>query len=393
MRRRGGRRLFRSGIHLAGLGRERLAKTAVGVAIVESGLGAGAETGEVVSAGCAETLAGSQAGSGRRGGAAAGATYHAGLPWRIHGRRAFPDPMSSNPIPRGLGVLLILGVATAFGANHVAARVAFDHGASVISAIAVRSAGTALFVTLLMKWQGVPFAIAPGKGRRALVVGVLVSLQSYCLYSAVARIPVALALLAFNTYPLLLSLISWLAGGERPSRRTLWVMPVALAGLALALDVGGWSGGRVDFRGRWDSIGAGVLFALGAAASFAGALFLTTRWLGAMDGRLRSVLAMSTVAVIALTVGISGGGFAWPRDATGWSGLAMLTAFYALAFTSAFVLLPRMGAVNNAALMNFEPVAVLLMGWIILGQSVAPLQLLGSAIVVGAIVALALGKR
>jgi len=31
-------------------------------------------------------------------------------------------------------------------------------------------------------------------------VGVLIAVQSFCIYSAVARIPVALALLAFNTF-------------------------------------------------------------------------------------------------------------------------------------------------------------------------------------------------
>ena len=34
------------------------------------------------------------------------------------------------------------------------------------------------------------------------LIALLVSIQSLCLYSSVARIPVGLALLAFNTYPL-----------------------------------------------------------------------------------------------------------------------------------------------------------------------------------------------
>jgi drug/metabolite transporter (DMT)-like permease len=49
--------------------------------------------------------------------------------------------------------------------------------------------------------------------------------------------------------------------------------------------------------------------------------------------------------------------------------------------------------VNNAALMNFEPVAVLFLAWAILDQAVAPLQIAGAAIVIGAIVAMATGKR
>jgi drug/metabolite transporter (DMT)-like permease len=80
-----------------------------------------------------------------------------------------------------------------------------------------------------------------------------------------------------------------------------------------------------------------------------------------------------------------GTGFGWPRDAAGWAGLAMLTVLYGSAITSLFVVLPRLGAVDNAAVMNFEPVAALVLGWLVLGQTIAPLQLLGGAIVIAAI--------
>jgi drug/metabolite transporter (DMT)-like permease len=61
--------------------------------------------------------------------------------------------------------------------------------------------------------------------------------------------------------------------------------------------------------------------------------------------------------------------------------------------TALFVVLPKIGVVNNAAALNFEPVAVLVMGWILLGQSMAPLQIFGALVVIGAIVALTTGKR
>ena len=73
--------------------------------------------------------------------------------------------------------------------------------------------------------------------------------------------------------------------------------------------------------------------------------------------------------------------------------LALLTVFYGTAITALFVLLPRLGAVNNAMVLNFEPIAVLALAWLILGQSVTPLQILGAFIVVGAIMALGAGRR
>lgn len=276
----------------------------------------------------------------------------------------------------------MLLIATIFGSNHVAARFAFDHGTNVTTAVAVRSAGTALFLLALLLLSGVSLRIERKDAGRTFVVGLLIAVQSYCLYSAVARIPVALALLAFNTHPMALSLLSWASGGERPARRMLLAMPVALAGLALALDVWGKAG---DVAGRWAEIGAGVLWATGASLSFAAAMLLTAQKLGGIDGRLRSLVTMAIVAVAAIAGGAAADDFALPSDDTGWIALALLTVFYGTAITSLFVLLPRLGAVNNMAIMNFEPIAVLGIAWVLLGQSVAPAQVAGAFIVIGAI--------
>ncbi len=301
--------------------------------------------------------------------------------------------MSATPLPRWLGVGILLVIALSFAGNHVAARIAFDHGANVPTAVAVRSAVTALFVTLLLRWSGATIRLPAPTLWRALVVGLLVSIQSLCLYSAVARIPVALALLAFNTFPLMLALISWAAGGERPSRRAAIAMPLALTGLALALDVAGVARSAAGPGAAQVSMGAGVAFALCGAASFATALHLTTQWLGTTDGRLRTLVIMVVATVVALAGGASGGSFALPRDPTGWAALALLTVLYGSAITALFVVLPRIGAVNNAAVLNAEPILALLLAWVVLDQRVAAIQVAGAFVVIGAIVMLTTGRR
>ena len=298
--------------------------------------------------------------------------------------------MQSKPIPRWLCIAILMVIATTFGGNHIAARIAFDHGVNVTTAVAARSIGATLFVGVLLLVSRVPLALPAATRWRAIAVGVLIAVQSYCLYSAVARIPVALALLAFNTFPMMFTLISWATGSERPGRRALIAMPVALCGLALALDVFGAGG---DIAGRWSEIGAGVGFALGAAVSFATALYFTSRWLKDVDGRLRTLLTMGTVAVLMLAAGIVAGNLALPSNPGAWLGLGLLTLFYGTAFTALFVLLPRLDALNNSAALNFEPIAVLFLAWPILGQGVAPRQIVGALIVVGAVIALGTAKR
>ena len=123
--------------------------------------------------------------------------------------------MNAIVSPR-LGILALLAIATTFGSNHIAARVAFDHGASVTAAVAIRSGFTALFLLALMRFSGVSMALPRATLFRALAIGLLIAVQSFCLYSAVALIPVALALLAFNTFPIVLAFLSWATGGGRP---------------------------------------------------------------------------------------------------------------------------------------------------------------------------------
>jgi drug/metabolite transporter (DMT)-like permease len=298
--------------------------------------------------------------------------------------------LHGKPFRRWVSVAALMVIATTFGSNHIAARYAFNHGVNITTAVAARSIGAALFVLALLLISRVPFALPAATRWRATGIGILIAVQSYCLYSAVALIPVALALLAFNTFPMMFTVLSWAVDKARPARRALIAMPTALAGLTLALDVFGASG---DIAGRWAEIGAGVGWALGAAVSFALALLLTSRWLKDVDGRLRTFLTMSTVAVLLLAAGAVAGNLALPANPGAWLGLGLLILFYGTAFTSLFVLLPRLDALNNSAALNFEPIAVLFLAWPILGQGVAPLQIVGALVVVGAVVALGSAKH
>lgn len=295
-----------------------------------------------------------------------------------------------TPLPRWLAIAILLVIAVTFSLNHIAARVAFDHGASVVTGVVFRSGGTALAVAALLLALRVPFAVPAPTAARALVIGVVVAVQSYCIYAAVARLPVALALLTFNTYPVLFALMAWAAGMERPSRREFLAMVVALVGLALALDIAG-TGAQAG--ARWDEIGAGVAYATGASLSFALVLFLNARWLHGLDGRLRSLLAMASCCAAALAGATLTGTLALPADGAGWLGLALLTLFYGSAITALFVVQPRMRSASDVAVLNFEPVALLFLGWAILGQELAPWQIAGALVVVGSIVALGTAKR
>lgn len=290
--------------------------------------------------------------------------------------------MHKTPLTRWLAVALLMAIAVTFGANHVAARVAFDHGTSVLSAVATRSVVAALLVLALMRVQRVPLGLGAPLRLRAAAIGVLIAVQSYCLYSSVALIPVALALLVFNLYPLLFTLLTAWTGGERIGVRAAIAMPLALFGLALVLDV---FGKPVNPEG--------IAWALAASLAFALVLFLNERWLKGVDGRVRTLYTMIVVGALMFAAGGAAGGFSLPADATGWLGLALLSALYASALIALFLVLPRIGVASNSVALNVEPIAVMLMAWVVLGQAMNATQVLGAFVVVGAITYLATGKH
>ena len=163
-------------------------------------------------------------------------------------------------------------------------------------------------------------------------------------------------------------------------------------GLALALDVMGAASG-LGASEHWAQIGSGVAFALAASATFGLALVYTQHETAGLDGRVRTFSSMSLVGVLAVAVAVSQGGFHLPNAPAGWWGLGMLTFLYGTAFTILFTVLPRLGVVGNSAIMNVEPIFALVLAWWLLEQTIAPIQLVGAALVVGAVLWLGLRKR
>lgn len=300
--------------------------------------------------------------------------------------------MATTKAISGTAFATLLLIALMMGANHVAARIAFNNGVDVTTAVVFRSGVTTLVIVALLAAARVRVSFSARHKRMLPLIGLLIGIQSLCLYSAVARLPVALALLAFNTYPLWTAAWAWLIYRQRPERALLLAMPVILVGLGLALDVLGAASG-LGATGQWARIGAGVGFALAAAGTFGLALVLTQHEAADVDGRVRTATTMCMAAAVALVMVVSQGGFNLPQVNAGWWGLAALTFLYGTAFTIMFTVLPKLGVVGNSAIMNVEPVFALVLAWLILGQSIAPVQVAGALLVVGAVMTLGLRKR
>jgi drug/metabolite transporter (DMT)-like permease len=302
------------------------------------------------------------------------------------------EPFKKPSFSRWTAIAILLVLAVVFAVNHIAARFAFDDGTNVVTAVLIRSIGTAAAMFILVQSAKLSWRLPGLTLKRAFLIGILVAFQSFCLYSSVAKIPVALALLVFNLFSLCYTLLSWAINKVRPTNTTLAIFPIVLVGLGLALNPFGWGSIQSASAIENHTLLVGVSYAFAAALSFGFVLTLTERWMGGIDGRLRTLISMVVVSALAFIVVLLGHA-QFPQNAIGWAGLFGLTLAYGTAFSFLFTLMPRLNMPANSAVMNFEPIASLLLAWSLLGQKLLPIQVLGAFLVVGAIVAIGLVSR
>ncbi|MGX5727976.1 EamA family transporter [Metapseudomonas otitidis] len=294
-----------------------------------------------------------------------------------------------RPFPQQISVLILAALACCFAGNHIAARIAFDDGAGLLLAILCRSGVTMMVLLLIVLVRGESVRLGRSASGWQLLAGILIAVQSFCIYSAVARIPVGLALLLVNLSPVLLALLTWAVGGPAPTRRAGALMALIFCGLLVVLDAPALLRASTTPNARWLE---GVAFSLTAAAVFALALWIASNRLGGIAGSVRSFLTMAVVFVSASIAGLLGampGGLAIPAGDHGWWALACLVLLYGAAFSALFICMPRLGMARNAPVMNMEPVAGLSLGWLLLDQRLGVMQMLGAALVLTGIVLLA----
>lgn len=302
-------------------------------------------------------------------------------------------PIPSQSFSRHIAILILLGVGCTFASAHIAARIAFDNNTGLLTAVLFRSGLSLTLLGVIALWFRQSLRISWRLTPWQLALGLLIAIQSISIYSAVARVPVGIALLVVNTFPVQLALITWALGGKRPSRSTSILMGVILIGLLLALDIPSLLQSDISNMQQW---GIGIGFALLAAFSFAIGLWVIEHKIKAINGITRSFYTMLAVLIICAVAGYLGvmpGGLTLPANALGWGMLLLLASLYALGFITLFILTPRLNLGQNAPAMNMEPIASLFLGWVILGQHLSPIQIVGGVVVVGCIVALSYIKE
>ena len=258
---------------------------------------------------------------------------------------------------------------------------AFEDGSNALSVVTVRCLFAALAIGVALRVGGT--APTPPRERALLLgLGLLFALNVFSFYKSIELLRVPLAILLFYVYPLLSGIFSALAGLERFNRRTLVFGLVSFAGLALAT---GASPEALDLTG--------VGYALLAAVLIAAILVASTRLVAHVDAKGRTFWMMASTSMVLLCVAVAGEAVAWPRSATGWWAVVAVCGLYAIGLVALFTSATRIGPLRTSLIMNVEPVVAISASWLILGQGLAPAQLLGGALVIAGVIGAPRGQR
>ena len=280
-----------------------------------------------------------------------------------------------------MGTAIAAFSAATFGFGTTFARLAYEGGSNPLTIVLFRTGLFALVVGVILVVLGRFVRLR----RRALLgtVWMAISLAMVALgyQGSVAYIPVNLAALVFYSYPLLVGLIAVAAGRDRLTMGKSAALLAAFAGLALALGPGSVSL-------NWFGIGLALVAALGMA--------LTVTFGGAAtrdeDALLMSVHTNAWMLLFLVVVVAWSGGPALPRTGLGVIGTAGLCTTYVVAYACWYTALGLVRPVRLAALFNIEPLVTLAVAWIVLGETLTSIQVLGAALVLGSVLAMSFGK-
>jgi drug/metabolite transporter (DMT)-like permease len=303
----------------------------------------------------------------------------------------FPVEPARFRHPR-LGYLMAASAALLWGVNGAVSKTILATGLSSERLAQVRSIGAAAGLLAVVA------VVAPGRLRLTrrelpylLAFGVVgLAFVQWFYFLAIHRLAIGVALLIEYLAPLLVALWARFAYHEHVRRRIWVALALALAGLALIVNV---------FGGGASLSTAGVLFALGGAFAYALYVLLAEHAVGGRDpvsllawGFLFTSVFWAVLVpwwsfpVHALTRETSLFGHLHAVHLPVWVLAAWMIVLGTIApFFLLVSALRHLSATRVGIVAMLEPVAGSLVAWAWLGESLSGVQLAGAAVVLAAI--------
>ncbi|MFO0996016.1 MAG: DMT family transporter [Alphaproteobacteria bacterium] len=272
------------------------------------------------------------------------------------------------------GVAIVIFAAMGFALSVMLARVVYRSGGSPASIIGVRL--TTVFIALsLYCWLTKTSVRLPPRVRgTALALGVLIAFQTLSIYASFKYIPVSLSVLIEYFYPLLVAIAMRLVAGEPLTAVKIGCIGTAVLGLTLILKV------------SFDDLDAYGIFLAGLSAAALTVIITTSNQLLRGIDSLRLMLHMQGAgAVASLTVFSITGDLVLPTTPEGLAAVFAIPLFNGSALFAVFTAIGMIGATKVSLSLTSEPIFVVALAVIFLGETLVFTQAVGAILIVGAI--------
>jgi inner membrane transporter RhtA len=264
---------------------------------------------------------------------------------------------------RATSIGLVIGAVASVQLGAAFATTLFDE-LGPAGAVLLRTGFAAIILVGIWR-PGVPRSPSEPV-RDAVALGLVLAAMNLSFYAALERIPLGIAVALEFTGPFAVAVV-----GSRRASDLLWVA-MAAAGILLLSPL----------HGSLD--GLGVAFALAAGCCWAAYIVLAARVGSAFAGGQGLALAMAVAAIVLAPVGIARGGAALTHVDLLATGLAVAVLSSAIPYSLELEALRRIRKGTFGVLMSLEPAVAALVGLVVLGQRLAPAEVVAVALVVAA---------
>lgn len=308
---------------------------------------------------------------------------------------------------RALGLGLVVLSAAGYGSGSILAAPIYDTGVDWLTLVSWRFLiGAALGWLWVLASPG-RRATVRGMSRRqfglALGLGALFVGNAGTYYASLETVPAALAGVVVYTYPVMVALLSLRFATRLPGPQPWIAAVLAVAGSALAL-------GGIDVADAPPVGGLVLVFA--SAIIYSVWIILSARLSGerrdrlasdssasgssASDAAVTTTVMMTATAAVYAVAGLAAGRPMDPATvpAAAWPGI-LAVAFVAsfLAIQTFYAGARLIGAARAALTATVEPLFIVILAWVFLGQVLAPIQIAGAALIMLAVVVAQMAPR
>jgi drug/metabolite transporter (DMT)-like permease len=271
--------------------------------------------------------------------------------------------------------------ATMFAASNVLSKIVLTSGADVLTLSLFRGLVGIVLIAAWLRIGTPPVPHTPRARWISLGLGIIFAGVVFGLFAAIARVSVPIAILSYFVYPLITGLLGVLFGLERISWRGALAALAAFCGLALMI--------RANPQ---DLAWAGIAFAFGSAICRTAILLITRATLQDADPQVTTWYTIVGSTALFALVALATWNWEGPHTSGGWAALLGVGVGTTISILALFISIKRIGPFRTALIMFLEPLLSSIFSAPVLGEVITPIQALGGAVMLAALVSFQLRR-